>query len=79
MHRAQSRYKDHPRITWFGTDGTVAYVDYVSATGLYFIGGDGHGNFRVIPPNASTDTDEDLVTGFASIDDGIQYALEQVG
>lgn len=74
MHRAQSRFKDHPRITWFGIDGTVAYV---SATESYFIGGDGRGGFQVIPPGARPDVDGDPVTGFATIDDGIEYALAQ--
>jgi hypothetical protein len=73
MHQESSRYVDHPRITWFGTNGTVAYVDYVSATKSFFIGGDGNGGFHVIPPDIASD--EDIVTGFRTIDAGIEYAL----
>ena len=76
MHREGSRFKDHPRITWFGSGGTVAYVDYVSATESYFIGRSERGGFKVIPPNTSTEDGERH--GFASIDDGIEWALEQV-
>jgi hypothetical protein len=72
MHRKGSRYADHPRITWFG-DGAVAYVDYVSATESFFIGGDLPGGFKVIPPNGIAD--ESVRTGFGSIDAGIEYAL----
>jgi hypothetical protein len=73
MHQEGSRYVDHPRITWFGIGGTVAYVDYVSATESFFIGGDGHGGFKVIPPNSSSESDERM--GFDTIDAGIAYAL----
>lgn len=74
-HREGSQYADHPRITWFGLGGTVAYVDYISATESFFIGGDGHGSFQVIPPGARTDTDDDIQAGFDTIDAGIEYAL----
>jgi hypothetical protein len=77
MYQEKSRYVDHPRITWFGTHGSVAYVDYISATESYFIGSDGRGGFQVIPPGARTDTDDDIVTGFETIDAGIEYALAE--
>ncbi|WP_433730774.1 hypothetical protein ACQP2Y_20980 [Actinoplanes sp. CA-051413] len=77
MHREGSRYANHPRITWFGVDGTVAYVDYVSATESFFIGVDGQGGFKVIPANSTSESDER--TGFDTIDAGIEYALTAAG
>lgn len=77
-NRDASRYAGHPRITWFGTDGTVAYVDYVSATESYFIGGDGQGGFKVIEPSVGATEGEEHF-GFSSIDAGIEYALQEAG
>lgn len=81
MHRSQSRYGSHPRITWFGIGGTVAYVDYVSATRSYFIGSDSRGGFQVIPPstNGRPVPENQIKTGFATIDEGIAYALGAAG
>jgi hypothetical protein len=75
MYREQSKYKDHPRITWFGIGGTVAYVDYAGASEpyAYFIGGNGQGAFVVVPYLAAGEEDEQ--GGFTSIDEGIGYAL----
>lgn len=75
MHRDGSNFKDHPRITWFGTGGTVAYVDYISATESCFIGASERGGFKVIPPNTLAESDERH--GFATIDAAIEWALEQ--
>jgi hypothetical protein len=74
MHQEKSKYADHPRITWFGHGGTVAYVDYTGATTSYFIGGNGAGGFKVIPPNSGGE-----YGSFATIDDGIEYALGAAG
>lgn len=75
MYRDDSKYKAHPRITWFGS-GVVAYVDYVSATESYFIGPSDRDGFKVIPPSGAADNGERH--GFATIDAGIEYALAQV-
>jgi len=77
MARKDSRYADHPRITWFGLARTVAYVDYTGPTTSYFVGPDGLGAFKVIPPNSPDGRDEHR--GFATLDDGIEYALAQAG
>jgi hypothetical protein len=74
-HRRGSRYADHPRITWFGIGGTVAYVDYTGPTDSYFIGSDGHGGFHVI--SSLTAPDDQVVAGFDTIDAGIEYALAE--
>ncbi len=76
MFRQASRYKDHPRITWFGIGGTVAYVDYVSATASYFIGRSEQDGFKVIAPSDRGGAERH---GFASLDAGIEYALAQAG
>jgi hypothetical protein len=76
MYRAESKYQNHPRITWFGIGGTVAYVDYISATESYFIGGNEHGGFMVIAPATVAGQGEPSV--FDSMDAGIEYALAQV-
>ncbi len=73
MHQSTSKYANHPRITWFGQGGTVAYVDYTGATTSWFIGGPYDGvKCKVIPPNSN----EEL--WFDTLDEGIEYALRAV-
>ncbi len=72
MNRDGSKYANHPRIAWFGIGGTVAYVDYTTAAGSYFIGGDGGGGFKVVPPDASGGGE---VTGFDTFDAAVEHAL----
>jgi hypothetical protein len=73
--RETSRYKDHPRITWFGIGGTVAYVDYTGATTSYFIGGSDtyDGEFMILPPE---DRNYGAMHGFNTMDEGIERALQ---
>lgn len=76
MHRQTSQYTDHPRVTWFGIGGTVAYVDYTTATKSFFVGSDGRGGFKVVPP---VEDEAEDVTGLASFDAGLEYALWAAG
>lgn len=77
-HQATSKYKDHPRITWFGIGGTVAYVDYTGPTSSYFVGGSDvyDGEYMIIPPN---DNGNGIKHGFGSMDKAIEHALELAG
>ena len=77
-HKETSSYADHPRVTWFGIGGTVAYVDYTGAMTSYFIGASEvyDGEFKIIPPN---DNGHGTMHGFDSMDQAIERALELAG
>jgi hypothetical protein len=76
MNRADSKHREHPRLTWFGNGGTVAYVDYTGACTSYFIGAAESGGFKVIPPDGSG---QETTYGFATFDAAVDYALTQAG
>jgi len=88
MSRGTSRYANHPRVTWFGI-GSVAYVDFKTATTSWFIGSF-HGGTRFKDPLQlrrrpgdgcravlviPPNSREEL--WFDTMDDGIEYALAQ--
>ncbi len=70
MHRDNSKFNNHPRLTWFGTGGEVAYVDYTGPFDwAWFVGSGLNNTFKVVAPDGAEHG------GFPTFDAAAEYAL----